>query len=37
MTLAEYLAHQQARIDRALRHWVPEIRAAGIHSQGHAL
>src|ERR1700738_4273453 len=24
MTLAEYLAHQQDRIDRALRHWVPE-------------
>jgi geranylgeranyl diphosphate synthase, type II len=24
MTLAEYLAHQQARIDHALRHWVPE-------------
>jgi len=24
MTLAEYLAHQQARIDRALRHWVQE-------------
>jgi len=24
MTLAEYLAHQQDRIDRALRRWVPE-------------
>src|ERR1700686_3712264 len=24
MTLAEYLGHQQDRIDRALRHWVPE-------------
>src|SRR6202049_1257593 len=24
MTLAEYLAHQQDRIDRALRYWVPE-------------
>jgi geranylgeranyl diphosphate synthase type II len=24
MTLAEYLAHQQDKIDRALRHWVPE-------------
>src|SRR3979490_3121763 len=24
MTLTEYLAHQQDRIDRALRHWVPE-------------
>src|ERR1700693_5101646 len=24
MTLADYLARQQDRIDRALRHWVPE-------------
>jgi geranylgeranyl diphosphate synthase, type II len=28
MTLAEYLAHQQDRIDRVLRRWVPEESAA---------
>src|ERR1700693_2310238 len=33
MTLAEYLARQQERVDRALRHWVPEesVQPESIH------